>query len=122
LIFKQAGMEVVLNQFIGYSLKAPDGYVGNICDFYFDSRTWTIRYLVGETGNWIRKEALISPLALLEPHCRNKNLSGTDDQKEDLSQSQNSTSEKNACSVRVRIQAHAIVDRMCYQSCGYSPW
>jgi hypothetical protein len=65
-------MEVVLNQFIGYSLKAPDGYVGNICDFYFDTHSWTIRYLVVDTGNWIQNEVLVSPLSLLEPDVATK--------------------------------------------------
>jgi hypothetical protein len=65
-------MEVILNQFIGYNLKAPDGHIGTICDFYFDERSWRIRYLMVNTGNWLHKNILISPLALLEPDVASK--------------------------------------------------
>lgn len=65
-------MEVILNQFIGYNLKAPDGHIGTISDFYFDEHSWRIRYLGVNTGNWLDKDILISPLALLEPDLASK--------------------------------------------------
>jgi sporulation protein YlmC with PRC-barrel domain len=36
-------------------------------DFYFDDETWTIRYLVVKTGNWLSgRKVLISPDSLLQ--------------------------------------------------------
>ena len=49
----------------GYSLAASDGQIGRVKDFYFDDRTWTVRYLVANTGNWLMdKLVLISPKTL----------------------------------------------------------
>ena len=45
----------------GYSIEASDGYIGNVEDFFIDEETWTIRYLVIDTGNWWpEKKVLIS--------------------------------------------------------------
>ena len=42
---------------------ASDGEIGRVDEFYLDDKTWTIRYLVVNTGNWLsRKLVLISPL------------------------------------------------------------
>lgn len=52
----------------GYALKASDGDIGHCDDFIFDDSTWTVRYMVAETGSWLTKrKVLISPLALDEP-------------------------------------------------------
>ena len=32
-------------------LRATDGEIGNIEDFYFDDEAWTIRYLVVDTAS-----------------------------------------------------------------------
>lgn len=65
-------MEIMLNQFIGYNVKAPDGYVGKVCDFYFDDRSWRVIYLVVDTGDWLNRKIVISPLALLQPDIASK--------------------------------------------------
>lgn len=49
----------------GYSVRAADGDIGQIVDFYFDDEKWTVRYLVvdavpGEAGSTV----LLSPLAV----------------------------------------------------------
>ena len=45
----------------GYSIEASDGYIGSVEDFVIDDETWTIRYLVIDTGNWWPgKKVLIS--------------------------------------------------------------
>lgn len=50
----------------GYKLHGLDGEIGRVEDFYFDDRHWTIRYLVADTGNWLRgRQVLISPRALV---------------------------------------------------------
>ncbi len=57
----------------GYSLKEIDGEIGKVEDFYFDDKTWTIRYLVVKTGNWLSgREVLISPEALQTPEWETK--------------------------------------------------
>jgi sporulation protein YlmC with PRC-barrel domain len=41
---------------------ATDGEIGKVKDFYFDDHSWTIRYLVVETGGWLSgRKVLISP-------------------------------------------------------------
>lgn len=52
----------------GYTVRAEDGDVGSMVNFYFDDRSWTIRYFVVETGNWmVGRRVLISPLAFDVP-------------------------------------------------------
>ena len=49
----------------GYTLSSLDGEIGKVREFYFDDQHWAIRYLVAETGNWLRdRQVLISPHAL----------------------------------------------------------
>jgi len=49
----------------GYKLDSLDGEIGEVNEFYFDDRHWTIRYLVADTGNWLTgRQVLISPYAL----------------------------------------------------------
>jgi uncharacterized protein YrrD len=49
----------------GRALKALDGTLGEVKDFYFDDAHWHIRYLVVETGAWLNsRRVLISPDAL----------------------------------------------------------
>lgn len=49
----------------GYAIGATDGDIGKLDDFYFDDESWTIRYLVVETGNWLmNRKVLISPFSL----------------------------------------------------------
>jgi hypothetical protein len=48
-----------------YKLGASDGEIGKVTEFYFDDQSWTIRYLIADTGGWLsRREVLISPYAL----------------------------------------------------------
>jgi len=49
----------------GYKLQATDGKIGKVKEFYFDDISWTIRYLVADTGSWLpKRKVLISPYAL----------------------------------------------------------
>ncbi len=53
----------------GCKLGARDGELGHLKDFYFDDHTWTIRYLVVDTGNWLPdRTVLISPFAVTGIH------------------------------------------------------
>jgi len=49
----------------GYELDSLDGTIGDVQDLYFDDHHWTIRYLIADTGNWLKeRQVLISPYAL----------------------------------------------------------
>jgi sporulation protein YlmC with PRC-barrel domain len=49
----------------GYAIRATDGSIGKVDDFYFDDEDWGIRYLVVDTGSWLSdRKVLISPIAL----------------------------------------------------------
>lgn len=56
-----------INSLIGYKIAATDGELGEVTDFYFDDKAWTIRYLIVETGTWLNhRKVLISPEAVLK--------------------------------------------------------
>src|SRR2546428_4906099 len=49
----------------GLNIAATDGDIGSVKDFSFDDRTWTMRYLVVDTGSGLRgRQVLISPMAI----------------------------------------------------------
>ena len=57
-----------VNSLLGYTVHATDGCLGHVEEFLFDDATWTIRYLVVNTGGWLLgREVLISPVALCQP-------------------------------------------------------
>ncbi len=63
------------NDLKGFTIRATDGELGTINDFYFDDETWAIRYLTVETGGWLGgKEVLISPFAILKTDWQAKCL------------------------------------------------
>ena len=48
----------------GGTIEAMDGDIGSVQDLYFDDRTWTVRYVVVDTGAWLPgRQVLISPFA-----------------------------------------------------------
>ncbi len=51
-----------INSLIGYKIAATDGELGEVTDFYFDDKAWTIRYLIVDTGSSLsNRKVLISP-------------------------------------------------------------
>jgi len=71
-------MQYSVKDLKGYAIGATDGDIGNLDDFYFDDESWTIRYLVAETGNWlINSKVLISPFALGKADLSRKRLNVT---------------------------------------------
>lgn len=61
-----------INNLIGSHIAAIDGEIGKVKDFYFDDETWTIRYLIVETGNWLfGRKVLIATSALIELDFKN---------------------------------------------------
>ncbi len=49
----------------GATIRATDGDIGTLEDFYFEEDRWTIRYLLIDTGKWFSgKKVLISPMSV----------------------------------------------------------
>jgi hypothetical protein len=49
----------------GLVIRATDGELGSVDEFYFDDETWAIRYLMVETGGWLGgRRVLISPFSV----------------------------------------------------------
>lgn len=69
-------MKVSLNGFTGFAgfrMGATDGDIGIIKEIYFDDQTWTVRYLIVKTGNFLNgKLTLVSTQALLAPDWDNE--------------------------------------------------
>jgi uncharacterized protein YrrD len=53
-----------LKTLYGSKLAALDGEIGHVKDFYFDDKSWVIRYMVVNTGSWLKERmVLLSPQA-----------------------------------------------------------
>lgn len=51
-----------LKRISGHKLAASDGEIGHVKDFYFDDKSWAVRYLVADTGSWLTgRQVLLSP-------------------------------------------------------------
>jgi sporulation protein YlmC with PRC-barrel domain len=58
-----------ITKFYGKRLHASDGDIGHVKDFYFDDKTWAVRYLVVDTGTWLPgRQVLLSPHAIGSLH------------------------------------------------------
>jgi hypothetical protein len=53
-----------IKQLYGDKLRASDGEIGHVKDFYFDDKQWVVRYVVVDTGSW-----LVDRLVLIAPHA-----------------------------------------------------
>jgi len=59
-----------IDSMLGFSIMAIDGELGKVRDFYFDDETWTIRYLVVQTGSWLLgRKVLISFASVKKINC-----------------------------------------------------
>jgi len=60
----------------GRTLRCLDGEIGNVKEFYFDDKHWTIRYLIVDTGNWLTgRQVLISPYAIISTEIESQYIS-----------------------------------------------
>ncbi len=65
-----------LNDLEGCAIRATDGDIGAVTDFYIDDEAWVIRYLVVETGSWFSsRKVLISPISIGHPDWPREELS-----------------------------------------------
>jgi hypothetical protein len=59
----------------GLTIRATDGELGTVDQFYFDDEIWAIRYLTVETGGWLGgRQVLISPFSITNVDWRAKRL------------------------------------------------
>jgi uncharacterized protein YrrD len=71
----------------GYDILAKDGLIGHVDDFIIDDETWTIRYLVVATRNWLPgKKVLVSPKWITSVNWTESNVT-TDLTREAIKQS-----------------------------------
>ena len=50
----------------GATIRAVDGDIGAVEDFYFEEDRWTVRYLLVDTGKWMSgKKVLLSPMSVV---------------------------------------------------------
>jgi sporulation protein YlmC with PRC-barrel domain len=69
-------MQHSISSMIGYAIRATDGDLGKVDEFYFDDETWAVRYMVVETGNWLSgRKVLISPIAYGRPELESRTIS-----------------------------------------------
>jgi uncharacterized protein YrrD len=53
-----------IKQLYEQKLRASDGDIGHVKDFYFDDQKWVVRYVVVDTGSW-----QLDRLVLISPHA-----------------------------------------------------
>lgn len=52
----------------GYAIRARDGEIGKVEEFYFDDQYWIVRFMVVDTGSWLMgKKVLVSSAAFGRP-------------------------------------------------------
>jgi uncharacterized protein YrrD len=60
-------MQQVLTALLDLNVAAVDGDIGRVHDVLFEDASWTIRYLVVDTGKWLTgRKVLLSPVAVLD--------------------------------------------------------
>jgi hypothetical protein len=58
-----------------YTIRATDGPIGHVKDFYFDDDDWVVRYFVVNAGSWLSgRKVLISPMAVRRPDWQERTL------------------------------------------------
>ena len=63
------------NDFRGFGIRAIDGTIGRVEDFYFDDRAWVVRHLVVDAGTWSSsRKVLLSPTSIGRPDGAEKVL------------------------------------------------
>jgi hypothetical protein len=63
------------NELKGLTIRATDGELGTVDQFYFDDEIWAIRYLTIETGGWLSgRRVLISPYSITNVDWQAKRL------------------------------------------------
>ena len=68
-------MLINIKELYGNKLVAQDGDIGHVKDFYFDDKSWAVRYLFADTGSWLSgRQVLLSPHAFGRVNRDDKSL------------------------------------------------
>ncbi len=68
-------MMVAISALKGFAIEAGDGRIGTVSDFLFDDATWTIRWMVVDTGGWLTgRKILVHPSAVGQPDYRREEV------------------------------------------------
>jgi uncharacterized protein YrrD len=63
----RGGMLRSLKALKGYKIRATDGEIGKVHDFFFDDEFWIVRYVVVDTGHWLPgRKVLLTPGVLCD--------------------------------------------------------
>jgi hypothetical protein len=49
----------------GFKIAATDGSVGTVTDFLFDDESWTLRWIIVDTGTWLSGRKVLLPVSVL---------------------------------------------------------
>ena len=49
----------------GFKIAASDGSLGSVTDFLFDDESWTLRWIVVDTGTWLSGRKVLLPVSVL---------------------------------------------------------
>jgi hypothetical protein len=61
-------MLLKVKDLMGYTIKATDGDLGKVKDFYIDDRNWSVRFILIDTGEWLpERRVILSPFAIGKP-------------------------------------------------------
>ncbi len=56
------------SRLMGKTIHGQEGEIGFVDDLYFDDQTWSVRYLVVDTGKWLPgRKVLVAPEAIVKP-------------------------------------------------------
>ena len=48
-----------------FKITATDGSIGTVTDFLFDDESWTLRWIVVDTGTWLSGRKVLLPVSVL---------------------------------------------------------
>jgi sporulation protein YlmC with PRC-barrel domain len=63
-----------LEEMLGADVVANDGSVGTLHDVLMDDETWTVRYVAVDTGLWLGRVVLVSPVSIEWPDWQGRTI------------------------------------------------
>jgi len=63
-----------LEDMLGADLTATDGNIGTLHDVLMDDETWTVRYVAVDTGMWLGRVVLVSPISVESPDWQERRI------------------------------------------------
>jgi uncharacterized protein YrrD len=68
----------------GYHIRAADGEIGHVDDFFIGEESWRIRYLLIDTSNWIGGRSVLVSTEVVEHIDRDARVLRVSDSREDI--------------------------------------